>query len=252
MNEAETRAELIDPKIKEAGWGDVEGSFVKREFKITNGEIKPGGIRAGIIRADYVLIYKNRKLAVIEAKNDELNVSDGVSQAKDYAQKLKLLTSYSSNGNKIYEINYSKKEKGEMFITSEGEVDKMDVIEYATKKIIEGGYNPDIVVSLQPNSPEFKGVDLDNAIDFFLKELYDDHPVCEVMSINPDMLQNACFRIITTKTVFQKTFRFFFSKKNIFFENDFQNFEILEIFDVRNFVFFRYFIIIYTITTITW
>jgi len=124
MNEADTRAELIDPKIKEAGWGEVESSFVRREFKITNGEIKPGGIRAGIIRADYVLIYKNRKLAVIEAKSDELNVSDGVSQAKDYAQKLKLLTSYSSNGHKIYEINYSKKEKGEMFITSEGEVDK--------------------------------------------------------------------------------------------------------------------------------
>ena len=40
-------------------------------LKITNGEIKPGGIRAGIIRADYVLIYKNRKLAVIEAKSDE-------------------------------------------------------------------------------------------------------------------------------------------------------------------------------------
>ncbi len=124
MNEAETRAELIDPKIKEAGWGEVEGSFVRREFKITNGEIKPGGIRAGIIRADYVLIYKNRKLALIEAKRDELNVSDGVSQAKDYAQKLKLLTSYSSNGHKIYEINYSKNEKGEMFITSEGAVDK--------------------------------------------------------------------------------------------------------------------------------
>ncbi len=124
MNEAETRAELIDPKIKEAGWGDVEGSFVRREFKITNGEIKPGGIRAGIIRADYVLIYKNRKLAVIEAKSDEFDVSDGVSQAKDYAQKLKLLTSYSSNGHKIYEINYSKNEKGEMFITSEGAVDK--------------------------------------------------------------------------------------------------------------------------------
>ena len=124
MNEADTRAELIDPKIKEAGWGDVEGSFVRREFKITNGEIKPGGIRAGIIRADYVLIYKNRKLAVIEAKSDELNVSDGVSQAKDYAQKLKILTAYSTNGVKIYEINYSKNEKGEMFITSEGEVDK--------------------------------------------------------------------------------------------------------------------------------
>jgi type I restriction enzyme, R subunit len=124
MNEAETIAELIDPKVKEVGWGKVDGSIVRREFKITNGEIKPGNIRAGIIRADYVLIYKNRKLAVIEAKRDELPVSDGVSQAKDYAQKLKIHTTYSTNGHKIYEINYSKNDKGEMFITSEGEVDK--------------------------------------------------------------------------------------------------------------------------------
>ena len=33
------QAELIDPKVKEAGWGKVEGSVVRREFKITNGEI---------------------------------------------------------------------------------------------------------------------------------------------------------------------------------------------------------------------
>ena len=124
MNEAETIAELINPKVKEAGWGKIEGSVVRREFKITNGEIKPGGIRAGIIRADYVLVYRNRKLAVIEAKKEELPVSEGISQAKDYAQKLKILTTYSTNGHKIYEINYSKNEKGEMFITSEGEVDK--------------------------------------------------------------------------------------------------------------------------------
>ena len=88
---------------------------------------------------------------------------------------------------------------------SDDHTEKMDVIEYTTKKIIEDGYNPDIVVSLQSNSPEFKGIDLDKGIEFFLKELYDDHPICEVMSINPDMLQNACVRIMTTKTVFQKT-----------------------------------------------
>ena len=63
MNEAETRAELIDPKIKEAGWGN-EDSIVRREFDITDGEIKPGGIRAGKIRADYVLIYKNNNLKI--------------------------------------------------------------------------------------------------------------------------------------------------------------------------------------------
>tara|TARA_B100000989_G_scaffold298761_1_gene289669 strand:- start:2204 stop:4531 length:2328 start_codon:yes stop_codon:yes gene_type:complete len=122
MNEAETRAELIDPKIKEAGWGN-EDSIVRREFPITNGEIKPGGIRAGILQADYVLIYKNRKLAVIEAKSDELPVSDGVAQAKNYAQKLKLSTAYSTNGKKIYEITFTKNQKGELVISSEKEVD---------------------------------------------------------------------------------------------------------------------------------
>ena len=124
MNEAETEAALIDPKLRDCGWGHVDGSIVRKQFPITNGEIKPGGIRAGILKADYVLVYKNRKLAVIEAKKEGLPVSEGIGQAKDYAQKLKIYTTYSTNGHKIYEINYSKNEKGEMFITSEGEVDK--------------------------------------------------------------------------------------------------------------------------------
>ena len=124
MNEAETEAELIDPKLKEVGWGKTDSSVVRKQFPITNGEIKPGNIKAGILKADYVLVYKNRKLAVIEAKRENLPVSEGVGQAKDYAQKLKIHTTYSTNGHKIYEINYSKNDKGEMFITSEGEIDK--------------------------------------------------------------------------------------------------------------------------------
>ena len=40
MNEADTRRELIDPKIKEAGWGEIVGSYIRAEFQITNGEIK--------------------------------------------------------------------------------------------------------------------------------------------------------------------------------------------------------------------
>ena len=39
MNEAETRAEYIDPKLKASGWGIVEGSKVLREFRITLGKI---------------------------------------------------------------------------------------------------------------------------------------------------------------------------------------------------------------------
>jgi type I restriction enzyme, R subunit len=124
MNESDTRAELIDPKLKTSGWGEVKDSFIRREFPITKGEIKPGGIRAGILKADYVLVYKNRKIATIEAKSDEEDVSAGVAQAKDYAQRLNLMTSYSCNGKKIYEINYSINENGKISIKSEKEVDK--------------------------------------------------------------------------------------------------------------------------------
>jgi len=55
MNEAETRAELIDPKLKASGWGVVEGSKILREFYITAGRIQTGGLRAKRIKADYVL-----------------------------------------------------------------------------------------------------------------------------------------------------------------------------------------------------
>ena len=45
MNEAETRAELIDPLLAAAGWGVVEGSRIRREFSITPGRIEGGGRR---------------------------------------------------------------------------------------------------------------------------------------------------------------------------------------------------------------
>ncbi len=70
MNEAETRAELIDPKLKESGWGVVESSKVLREYHITLGKIQTGAGRAKPSIADYVLVYKGRKLAVIEAKSE--------------------------------------------------------------------------------------------------------------------------------------------------------------------------------------
>ena len=104
MNEAETRAELIDPKLKACGWGVVEGSKVLREYNITAGKIQTGGGRAKKLTADYVLVYKGIKLAVIEAKSDELGVGEGVAQAKQYAEKLQLETTYATNGKEIYGI----------------------------------------------------------------------------------------------------------------------------------------------------
>ncbi len=102
MNEAETRAELIDPKLKACGWGVVEGSRVLREYHITAGRIQTGGIRAKKLTADYILVYKGIKLAVIEAKSEMQGVGEGVAQAKQYAEKLNIETTYSTNGKEIY------------------------------------------------------------------------------------------------------------------------------------------------------
>ncbi len=107
MNESETRAELIDPQLAKVGWGIVDDSRVLRErnvCKITDGRIKVGGKRAKPLIADYILVYKGIKLAVVEAKSNELEVGEGVAQAKLYAQKLNLDTTYSSNGKEIYQI----------------------------------------------------------------------------------------------------------------------------------------------------
>ncbi|MEI6062157.1 MAG: DEAD/DEAH box helicase family protein [Bacteroidota bacterium] len=104
MNEAETRAELIDPKLKACGWGVVEGSKIFREYNITAGRIQTGGIRAKKLTADYILVYKGIKLAVIEAKGEMQGVGEGVAQAKQYAGKLEIETTYSCNGREIYSI----------------------------------------------------------------------------------------------------------------------------------------------------
>lgn len=112
MNEAETRAELIDPKLKACGWGVVEGSKVLREYNITAGKIQTGGGRGKREIADYVLVYKGIKLAVIEAKSSLCEVGEGVMQAKKYAEKLKLETTYSTNGKAIYQICMKTGEEG--------------------------------------------------------------------------------------------------------------------------------------------
>lgn len=68
MNEADTRANLIDPKLVRAGWGQVEESFIRREVNITQGRIISGGKRTTPVISDYVLTFKGRNLATIEAE----------------------------------------------------------------------------------------------------------------------------------------------------------------------------------------
>ncbi len=98
MNEAETRAEHIDPALAAAGWGVVEGSRVRREYPITLGRLEGFGRRGKPRSADYVQVCRNTKPGVVEAKAWDKELADGVAQAKNYADKLAIRFTYATNG----------------------------------------------------------------------------------------------------------------------------------------------------------
>ena len=114
MNEAETRAELIDPALAAAGWGVVEGSKILREYRITAGRIEGRARRGKADIADYVLVYRNMKLAVAEAKAEDEELTEGVGQAKDYARKLAIRHTCATNGRGIYAIDMQAGQEGEI------------------------------------------------------------------------------------------------------------------------------------------
>ncbi len=114
MNEAETRAEHIDPALRAAGWGVVDGSRVLREHQITLGRIEGHGKRGKPLIADYVLVYRNHKLGVVEAKAFDKPLTEGLGQAKDYAQKLAIRFTYATNGRGIYGVDMQEGTEGEI------------------------------------------------------------------------------------------------------------------------------------------
>ena len=114
MNEADTRAEYIDPTLRKAGWGLVEGSRILREYPITLGRLESHGRRGSILKADYVLVFRNTCLAVIEAKAWDKALTEGVGQAKDYAEKMHIRFAYATNGQGIYSIDMHTGEEREL------------------------------------------------------------------------------------------------------------------------------------------
>ena len=114
MNEAETRAEHIDPALATAGWGVVDGSRIRREYPIAPGRLEGYGRRGKSLSADYVLEYRNTKLAVVEAKAWDEELTEGVAQAKNYAGKLSIRFTYSTNGQGIYGIDMDEGTEGDV------------------------------------------------------------------------------------------------------------------------------------------
>lgn len=99
LNEQEIRSIFIRPAIQSAGWTAPQ---IREEYVITKGRIiARGGIskRDDGKRADYVLFYKPHiPLAIIEAKDNNHSVSDGMQQAIEYAKLLMIPFVFTSNG----------------------------------------------------------------------------------------------------------------------------------------------------------
>jgi type I restriction enzyme R subunit len=116
LTEADTRAQFIDPALAQSGW---VGHLVRREFQITAGRIIGGGKRAEPSVADYVLEYKGKRLAVVEAKKWDLEHTEGVGQAIRDGNKLGLPFAFATNGQKIRQINLvtGKEEDIQLFPT---------------------------------------------------------------------------------------------------------------------------------------
>ncbi|MBC7217453.1 MAG: DEAD/DEAH box helicase family protein [Candidatus Caldatribacterium sp.] len=113
MNEADTRAQLVEPKLREAGWTDRQVTrefYYQRDVRYTPGKIILVGdsIHRGQGRkVDYLLrLTEGFPIAVVEAEPEYKSSDAGLEQAKGYARDLGLAFAYSTNGHKIVEYDF--------------------------------------------------------------------------------------------------------------------------------------------------
>src|SRR5277367_6296972 len=100
LSERDICSKFIGPAIKRAGWDGM--MQIREEVAFTKGRIIVRGklvTRGKAKRADYILYYKpNIPIAIVEAKDNNHSVGDGMQQALDYATTLNIPFVFSSNG----------------------------------------------------------------------------------------------------------------------------------------------------------
>ena len=135
LSERDIVSKYIMPAIAKAGW-NME-SQVFEEVPFTAGRIFVKGkiaVRGQKKRADIVLYYKpNMPIAVVEAKDNNHYVSDGIQQALSYAETLDVPIAISSNGDG-FSIHYRKtcgpkNLQGEPVVVEERDLDRFPTFE---------------------------------------------------------------------------------------------------------------------------
>ena len=100
LTERDICSKYITPALEKAGWDTF--TQILEEFPLTKGRVIVRGqhhTRAKNKRADYVLFYKpNIPIAVIEAKDNNHSLGDGMQQGLGYAELLQVPFVFSSNG----------------------------------------------------------------------------------------------------------------------------------------------------------
>lgn len=100
LSERDICTKFITPAIERAGWD--RNAQIREEVSFTKGRIIVRGklvTRGKAKRADYILYYKpNIPLAIVEAKDNNCAMGDGMQQALDYGQTLDIPFVFSSNG----------------------------------------------------------------------------------------------------------------------------------------------------------
>src|ERR1035437_713688 len=107
-NEAQTRRDLIDPKLFDRGW---KSDMVKVEVIPGGTDIIDGKPKRRNGRSDYLLCVQVEAglpylpIAVLEAKKENESPTKGLQQAQGYAKKFHVPFSFSTNGKLFTEFS---------------------------------------------------------------------------------------------------------------------------------------------------